>query len=169
VLVINHSSYLDGIVLAAALARPFVFVAKHELQQQFVAGRYLCSLGAAFVERVDAQRSVEDAERIAALVQQGQSLAMFPEGTFVARPGLLPFRLGAFLAAARAGVPVVPVAIGGTRRMLPDGRWWPRRSALSVEIGTPITADGDAADGFARAVRLREAAWQALARAIEGE
>jgi 1-acyl-sn-glycerol-3-phosphate acyltransferase len=168
VLVINHASYLDGIVLAAALARPFVFVAKQELQSQFFAGRYLRSLGTAFVERVDAKRSVEDAERIAGLVQQGHSLAMFPEGTFVKQPGLLPFHLGAFLAAARAGVPVVPVAIGGTRRLLGAGRWWPRRTALSVEIGEPIVADVEVSDGFARAARLREAAWRSLARCTEG-
>ena len=168
VLVCNHASYLDGVILVAALPRPFAFVAKRELQQQFVAGHYLRRLGVEFVERSDLQRSVADAGRLAELAQQGRSLAVFPEGTFVARPGLLPFHLGAFLAAARAGVPVVPVVIRGNRQMLPADRWWPRRAWLQVDVCAPIqTGAGgplDASELFAAAVRLREASHRAIAR-----
>ena len=99
-----------------------------------------------------------DAERLADVVRRGRSLAVFPEGTFVARPGLLPFHLGAFMAAARAGVPVLPVVIRGHRELLPAGRWWPRRAALAVEILAPIQPPGDAVDLFAGAARMREAA-----------
>ncbi|MFN3565753.1 MAG: AMP-binding protein, partial [Burkholderiaceae bacterium] len=102
VLVANHASYVDGIVLVAALPRPYAFVAKRELQAQRIAGTCLARLGAEFVERFDVKRSVEDANRMAEAVRQGRSLLVFPEGTFVERPGLLPFRLGAFLAAASA-------------------------------------------------------------------
>jgi 1-acyl-sn-glycerol-3-phosphate acyltransferase len=70
-------------------------------------------------------------------------------------PGLLGFRLGAFLAAAQAGVPVVPVAIRGTRSILRGGQWRPRRGEISVDIGAPIRPDGG---DFAAAVRLRDAA-----------
>jgi len=172
VLVSNHASYLDGVILVAALPRPFVFVAKRELQEQFIARHFLQRLGAEFVERFDVQRSVADAGRMAEAVQQGRSLAVFPEGTFVARPGLLPFHLGAFLAAARAGVPVVPVAIRGSRELLPDGRWWPRRGSLQVDVCAPILPRADvmrdAPDLFAAAVKLREASRRAIAGHIDG-
>ena len=176
VLVSNHAGYLDGVILVAALPRPFAFVAKRELQQQFVAGRYLRRLGAEFVERSDLQRSVADAGRLAETAQQGRSLAVFPEGTFVARSGLLPFHLGAFLAAARAGVPVVPVAIGGSRELLQDGRWWPRRAPLRVDVCAPIPpaaqsaghAAGQAPELFAAAVTLREASRRAIAGHLDG-
>ncbi|HTT12566.1 MAG TPA: AMP-binding protein [Burkholderiaceae bacterium] len=159
VLVSNHASYLDGLVLVAALPQPYSFVAKRELRDQFVAGRYLAGLGAEFVERFDARRSVEDANRMTALVVAGRSLLVFPEGTFVAAPGLLPFHLGAFLAAASAGAPVVPIAIRGTRTILPDGRWWPRRAPITIHIGVPIApALHEASDVFAAATRLRAAA-----------
>jgi 1-acyl-sn-glycerol-3-phosphate acyltransferase len=164
VLVSNHASYLDGVILVAALPRPYAFVAKRELHDQFVAGRYLRRLGAEFVERFDVKRSVEDASRMAEAVARGRSLLVFPEGTFVARAGLLPFHLGAFLAAARAGVPVVPVAIRGDRELLPDGNWWPRRVALQVEFCAPIPPAPDAPDLFAAAVQLRDAARLAIAR-----
>jgi 1-acyl-sn-glycerol-3-phosphate acyltransferase len=172
VLVSNHASYLDGAILVAALPRPFAFVAKRELQQQFVAGSYLRRLGTVFVERSDVQRSVADAGRLAEAVQQGRSLAVFPEGTFVDRPGLLPFHLGAFLAAARAGVPVVPVAIVGSRELLPAARWWARRASLQVVVCAPIPSAAQAApqapERFAAAVTLREASRRAIAGQLDG-
>lgn len=168
VLVANHASYVDGIVLVAALPRPYAFVAKRELQRQWIAGTYLRRLGAEFVERFDVKRSVEDANRMAEAVRQGRSLLVFPEGTFVERAGLLPFRLGAFLAAASAAVPVVPVALRGTRQLLPDESWWPRRAALHVEIGAPVECDTSTDDLIARAVRLRDRARAAI-EAATGE
>ena len=111
--------------------------------------------------------AADGAEHMAQAVAQGTALAVFPEGTFVAAPGLLPFHLGAFLAAARAGVAVVPVAIVGSRTLLPPERWWPRPAALRVEIGAPVLPSQHAADLFAAAVQLRDAARQAIARRID--
>lgn len=168
VLVCNHASYLDGLTLVGALPRPYAFVAKRELRDSFVARVYLTRLGAQFVERFDVKRSVEDANRMADAVRAGRSLIVFPEGTFVARPGLLPFRLGAFLAAAGAGAPVVPVAIRGTREVLPAGAWLPRRGSIAVEIGAPLAPPSrPAADVFAAAVQLRGAARASIAQRLE--
>jgi len=160
VLVSNHASYLDGMILVAALPVHSSFVAKRELRDQFVPRIYLEHLGAEFVERLAARQSVEDASRLAELAAHGRSLAFFPEGTFTRASGLLSFHLGAFVVASRAGVPVVPVAIRGSRSLLPAGRWFPRPGALEVTIGTPISPPKDAPDPFAAAVSLR-----ALARA----
>jgi len=165
VLACNHASYLDGLVLVAALGRPHTFVAKRELAQQWVAGQFLRRLGAAFVDRFDARRSVADAQRMAEVVQTGQSLLVFPEGTFAARPGLLPFRLGGFLAAAQANAPLIPVTLIGTRQLLGDGRWWPQRAALSVRIGTPLNAP-QTADVFAAAVQLRDQARSVISQGL---
>jgi 1-acyl-sn-glycerol-3-phosphate acyltransferase len=168
VLVCNHASYLDGLVLVGALPRPYAFVAKRELRDSFVARAYLTRLGAQFVERFDVKRSVDDANRMAEAVKGGRSLIVFPEGTFVARPGLLPFRLGAFLAAAGAEAPVVPVTIRGTRDVLPAGAWLPRRASIAVEIGAPLAPPPRAAaDVFAAAVQLRSAARAGIAQRLE--
>ena len=75
---------------------------------------------------------------------------------------MLPFHLGAFLAAARAGVPVLPVALRGTRELLPDGTWWPRRARLGVTVCDPVEPPSDKGDVFAAAVRLRDAARRAI-------
>jgi 1-acyl-sn-glycerol-3-phosphate acyltransferase len=94
-------------------------------------GRPLQRIGTLFVERFDMQRSADEARKIAEAAHAGQSLGFFPEGTFTRMPGLLSFRMGAFVAAAQAG-PVVPVTIRGTRSMLRAGSWFPRRGRLEV-------------------------------------
>ncbi|MCX7827148.1 MAG: 1-acyl-sn-glycerol-3-phosphate acyltransferase [Verrucomicrobiae bacterium] len=151
----NHASYADSMLLLATLPRHFSFVAKSELLTSFIARLYLRRLGTEFVERYDLQRGAQDAARLARAARAGRSLIFYPEGTFMREAGLLPFRMGAFAIAAQAGVPVVPVVIRGTRSMLRDGSWFPRRVPLSVVVGRPIMPDGGE---WAAAVRLRDAA-----------
>ncbi|MDG4597792.1 MAG: AMP-binding protein [Candidatus Contendobacter sp.] len=161
VLVANHSSYLDAYVLMAAIPRQFHYVAKRELLDNRWLGRPLARIGTLFVERFDAQRGVDEARQIAEAARAGQSLGFFPEGTFARMPGLLPFRMGAFLAAAQAGAPILPVTIRGTRSVLRAGSWFPRRGRLEVIIESPLPPDGD---DWAAAIRLRDGARAAILR-----
>jgi len=82
---------------------------------------------------------------------------VFPEGTFTAQPGVRPFHLGAFKAAIAAGREIVPVALNGTRRLLRDGTWLPRRSRVTITICPPIVAQSDASN-WQEIVRVRDAA-----------
>jgi 1-acyl-sn-glycerol-3-phosphate acyltransferase len=109
----------------------------HFLTRVFVRG-----IGAEFVERFDVQKSVEHADDLAAAAKRGVSLIVFPEGTFLRRPGLMAFRAGAFQAAAHAGVPVVPVALRGVRSVLREGTWSLRRSAVAVSFAPPVQPAG---------------------------
>jgi 1-acyl-sn-glycerol-3-phosphate acyltransferase len=81
-------------------------------------------------------------------------MVIFPEGTFYRAPGLLPFRMGTFLVAAEAGVPVVPVAILGTRSMLRGDDFFPRRGKATVAAAPSILPRGT---DWQAAVRLRDA------------
>lgn len=153
IFVANHASYLDGLVLSAAIPGEISFVAKHELRQQFVAGSLLARLGTIFVHRIDPKGGIEDTEALENAAQGGASLVILPEGTFSRGPGLLPFRLGAFLVAARTRIAVVPVTIRGTRMILRSDQWFPRRGRITVDIGEALSSDGD---DFAAAVRLRD-------------
>ncbi|MDO8465644.1 MAG: AMP-binding protein [Gallionella sp.] len=167
VLVSNHASYLDGIVLVAVLpgklssAGYFSFVAKRELLDSFISRTYLRRLGSDFVERFESQRSLEDVKQVAISLQSGRSPIFFPEGTFSRIPGLMPFRMGAFVVAAEAGVPVVPISIRGTRSILRDGHWFPRQGIITVTIGKPIAPEGK---GWAAAILLRNAARAEISR-----
>jgi len=161
VLTPNHASYLDGLVLVAALDRPARFIAKRELLGQWIPRIFLQRLGAVFAERFDVQRGIEDAGTFAESLRKGDALIVFPEGTFRRMPGLLPFRMGAFVIAAQTGAPLVPVVLRGTRSALRDGQWLFRRSVISVTVCAPIVprgADWNAATGLrdrARAEILR--------------
>ncbi|HEU5324164.1 MAG TPA: 1-acyl-sn-glycerol-3-phosphate acyltransferase, partial [Methylomirabilota bacterium] len=163
VYVANHSSYLDSIVLFAALDVDVRFVAKRELLGWPVVGTVIRKVGHLTVERLDLSRSVADAARVTGALRAGQSVLFFPEGTFLLAPGLLPFRLGAFKAAVDTGRPVVPVAIRGTRDVLPAGTWRPRPGRTEVVVEPALRPRGE---GWREMVRLRDEARAAIARAL---
>ncbi len=159
IMVANHASYVDAMILVAALPVGLHYVAKRELADQPVVGWCLRRIGCEFVERFDAQQSAAAANRLEDKVRAGHSLVFFPEGTFGVAPGLRPFRMGAFIAAARAGVEVVPVALRGTRAILPSGSWRPRRGVVAVTIAAPLRTTGE---DWRAAVDLRDRARAAI-------
>ena len=152
----NHTSYLDGAVLVAALPwRRYAFVAKRELADNFVSRVLVRGLGAVFVERFDVQRSAEHADALVQAARDGVSLIVFPEGTLMRHSGLMPFRAGAFQVAAQAGIPVVPVSLRGVRSVLRDETWYPRRAPIAATFAAPIAPDGD---DWNAVLRLRDRA-----------
>lgn len=155
IIVTNHSSYLDGAVICAAIPGELSFVVKEELANQLVAGPFLKRLGALFVRRMDVSGGLEDNALTLEAAQAGERIVSFPEGTFTRMPGLLSFHMGPFLVAAKTGDPVIPVTICGTRSILRAGQWFPRRGPISVHIGIPISPGGK---DFEAAIRLRDAA-----------
>jgi acyl carrier protein len=155
VLAVNHTSYLDALVLLSILEyRGYAYVAKREFQENLIMRALLSGFGTQFIERFDVAKSAEHANELAAAAKRGISLIVFPEGTLKRNTGLMDFRTGAFQAAAQAGIPVVPVALRGIRSVLRDGTWYLRRAAVSVTFGAPIKAEGG---DWAAAVKLRDA------------
>jgi 1-acyl-sn-glycerol-3-phosphate acyltransferase len=141
VFISNHASYLDGYALTAVLDRSFSFIAKAELKDKPVVYILLKRIGTMFVERFDQQKGIKDAKTLTDKGMGNRCLFFFPEGTFMRMPGLLPFRMGAFETAARTGLPIVPIAIRGTRSILRADSWFPRHGTISVTFGKPITID----------------------------
>jgi 1-acyl-sn-glycerol-3-phosphate acyltransferase len=138
VVVANHASYIDGVVLKAALPARFSFVIKKEITRVPIAGMLLRRIGSEFVDRFNRHAGGMDARRLIKAAGAGQALAFFPEGTFVAEPGLGKFHTGAFAIAARADLPIVPVALRGTRDVLPSGQFLPRFGRIDVHILPPL-------------------------------
>jgi 1-acyl-sn-glycerol-3-phosphate acyltransferase len=155
VLACNHQSYLDVAALVLAVDRPVAFVAKQGLARNPFVRLALERVGTLFVDRFDLLRGAAEAERFAVVLGRGQPLGFFPEGTFRDRPGLLPFRMGAFLAATGAGVPLLPVALRGTRGLMRGTTFFPRWGRAEVRIGEPLLPGGD---DWQAAVRLRDRA-----------
>lgn len=163
-LVANHTSYLDGMMLVIAIPHDLRFVAKIELRKRFVAGVFLRRLDTIFVERNDPRMGATLADALAEALENGSRLAVFPEGTFFRNAALLPFHMGVFLAAARSGRPVVPVALEGVRDLLRSESWLLRSGAVTVQVEAPQQADDDGWDG---AVALRRSVTGAVRRSLD--
>jgi 1-acyl-sn-glycerol-3-phosphate acyltransferase len=112
------------------------------------------------VDRFDAQQGVADAGRVAASLESGRAVLVFPEGTFTSAAGLRPFRLGVFKTAVESGTPIVPLALTGTRHVLRDGTWLPRPGPIHLWAGKPIPPEGS---GWKAMVALRDRVADAIA------
>ena len=151
----NHTSYADIIVLIGALGVDYHFVAKAEVMSMPLFGTFLRKLGGFAFCRESAAARLRQAEQIEETLRRGESVFVFPEGTFTAQAGVRPFHLGAFKAAAAAGKKIAPVALRGTRQVLRDGTWLPRRAEIVVTIRPPIAPPRDSAD-WKEIVRVRD-------------
>lgn len=159
VVVANHASYVDGILLKGFLPARFSFVIKGEMRNVPIAHFMMRRSGAKFVERFKSSESARDARQIVKAARGGESLGFFPEGTFLKEAGVGRFRAGAFMAAIKGEMPVVPIAIFGTRELLGSGQTLPRPAAVRMEILPPIMPDDPA---FADHHALAEAARQSI-------
>ena len=155
IVVANHASYLDGLVMTAALPRSYSFVVQDGAADWPLVGLTLRRMGVIFVDRDSAHKSAQLTRQLMRRLHNGDPIAIFPEGTFKPEPGVLRFKDGAFLMAARTATPVVPDGIRGTRRLYGGGRRLPRWSIVRVVFGRPLRPH--ATDREA-ALRLRERA-----------
>lgn len=161
IVVANHASYLDGILLTAVLPHRYQFVIKREMTEIPLMHFFLSRLGAHFVERDDPHRGGTDTRRIMQTAHNGESLAFFPEGTFTSEPGLGRFHSGAFAIATRSRMPLVPMTIIGTRRMLPADSWLPAPARLKVIVSEPLDTSNEP-DVFAALEHCRTRILEAL-------
>jgi len=139
VFVSNHASYMDTPVALANIPVRFRFLAKRGLFQIPFLGWHLARAGHIRVPREDARAAVRTMTLAAQVVrEQGVSLLIFPEGGRSRAGEMRPFREGAAFIAIKAGVPLVPVGLKGTRAVLPYGSGHIRRGTVTMRIGEPI-------------------------------
>jgi len=156
IVVANHASYLDGVILTAVLPTRFTFLIKQEMRAAPIVGFILQRLGSEFVDRGDVSQRHRIGRRLVQAAHQGKALAVFPEGTFDEQPGLKPFRPGAFRAAYRADTRIWPTAIVGARHKFPAGRILAAPGPLRVRVCKPL--DPGAFDSHEQLMRATRAA-----------
>lgn len=139
VLVTNHVSWFDVLVLTARLPGPYVFVAKKEISRVPFFGRAVRACGHIFIDRRDHASAMEslDAAR-ESLERRRPTIIMFPEGTRSADGALGPFKKGAFVLAIQARVDVVPAAITGSREIMRKGSLLIHSGTVRVRFGESI-------------------------------
>ena len=159
VIVANHPSALDALFLAAAVPERVLFVGAAEFLAIPVVGWAMRTYGCIPVRRGEVDLSVIR-ESVCAL-RAGRKVAIFPEGRVTPEPG--PLHRGAALIAARAGAPIVPVAVHGTDRVFPLGARVPRPGRVRVRIGSPQPPPPPAAVEQAALAAANEALAAAMA------
>lgn len=138
----NHTSMFDIWALAATLPGSVRFVAKQELEKIFLLGPAMLRAGHVTIDREHKAHALEAYAKAAAAVRSGISAVVFPEGTRSRTGELLPFKNAPFGLAIAAQVPLVPVHVDGTFRIMPKGGRTLRPAPIRVRIGEPIVTAG---------------------------
>ncbi|MDR3721959.1 MAG: AMP-binding protein [Candidatus Acidoferrales bacterium] len=160
----NHSSYVDILVTVAFLPPDVRFVVKGEVLAMPFFGMMARRSGQLAFDRSDPQARIQQTAEVNAALGRGESVAIYPEGTFTSSVGIRPFQLGAFKAAVDSRRPICPVAVRGARRILRDHTYLPRPGRVTVTFGPPIAPDPAAGDDWREIVRLRDATREIIAR-----
>jgi fatty-acyl-CoA synthase len=167
----NHTSYFDVLPLMLGLGVPYRFVAKMEVRHMPFIGTFLKQMDHVWFDRTDANSRLRQAEQMEEILRRGESVFVFPEGTFTSDDGVRPFQLGAFKAAVEVGVPIVPVSLAGTRQFLREGTLLPRPTSVTITLSPPIypqvAADAPTTTqsaGWHDLIRLRDQTREAIGR-----
>lgn len=164
----NHASYFDVLPVMMGLGVAYRFVAKGEVNDMPFIGTFLNQMGHLSFNRHDAGSRLKQVDEMEECLRRGDSVFVFPEGTFTPQAGVRPFQLGAFRGAVATGAPVIPVSLKGTRRFLRDGTILPRPTSVTITLSPPIYPSGDLRSDdpnqLQEIVRLRDLAREAIGR-----
>ncbi|MBI4804886.1 MAG: 1-acyl-sn-glycerol-3-phosphate acyltransferase [Desulfovibrio sp.] len=153
----NHSSQFDIVVLFATLNRWNVrFVAKESLARVFLFGHALKRMGHIPIARENSRKAMKAIDQAADACGRGMSVVIFPEGTrSSAGDKLGDFRIGGMIMALKCNVPVAPVILTGTERIMPRGAFLPTPGEVRVEALEPF----DPSEKFTMREREEFRAW----------
>jgi len=137
--IFNHQSTLDIALTLKVIPVPFHYIAKRSLLYVPVLGWYLWAVGTVLIDRGRTKKAIRTLKRAGELIRNGKNIVAFPEGTRSSDGSILPFKKGAFVVAIEAGVPIIPVTIEGTHRVMPKNTFRIRPEPILVKFGDPIS------------------------------
>ena len=160
----NHSSFLDIVVNLAFLPADVRFVVKGEIHDMPLFRTIARRSGQFSFDRSDPQARIRQAEEVNKALEHGESVVIYPEGTFTATTGIRPFQLGAFKSAVDTQRPICPVSVRGAREILRDKTKLPRPGRVTLTFGPLVTPNRAAGNDWQEIVRLRDAARDIIAK-----
>jgi 1-acyl-sn-glycerol-3-phosphate acyltransferase len=159
IVVCNHASQLDINVCASVIPRPIVYLAKASIRKVPVLGLLNERVGTVFIDRSNPSAAKASVDNLLTSLSNGISVIVYPEGTRTISGELNSFKKGAFYLAAGANVPIIPMHVHGTRKVLPKGGWLLRPNPVHVRFGEPLRA---ASSSIADIAVLTKAAFQSV-------
>ncbi len=158
IFMMNHQSMFDIVCAFIHVPVNLRFIAKKVLQSIPFLGWYMTVTGMIFVDRRKRDQALKSLEAACERIRSGIPILVYPEGTRSKDGSILPFKKGPFMFALQAGVPIVPVAINGSRGILQPGSPFVRAGHIDIVMGEPIpTAGLDKQDRDALMRRVRDA------------
>lgn len=138
----NHTSYFDIFALLSTLPVDFKFIVKQELMRIPIFGPAMRRAGYIGIEREDPRRALKSMHAAAERIKHGASVLIFPEGTRSEDGCLQPFKPGGFHLALKSGCDIVPIAITGSRDIVPKGSLRIQKGIIRVLVGGAIPVRG---------------------------
>lgn len=143
VFLMNHQSTLDIPIIFAVVPVPLRFIVKKELMYAPFVGFYIWAMGMIFVDRKNRTKAIASLKRAGQIIREGASIIAYPEGTRSGDGSILSFKKGTFMVAIESGVPIVPVAVEGSRHVMPkDELLNLTPGEVRVKLGQPIATQG---------------------------
>ena len=136
----NHMSNFDIPVLQAYLPVQFRWLAKAELYKIPVFGYAMKRAGYISIDRSDRKSAIESLNKAVKIIKDGVSVVIFPEGTRSRNHNIQPFKKGGFFLAVDSGVPIIPIIIHGTERIMPKKQMLIKPGNVTLEIAKPINS-----------------------------
>ncbi|HIT53070.1 MAG TPA: 1-acyl-sn-glycerol-3-phosphate acyltransferase [Candidatus Fimivicinus intestinavium] len=161
VFVSNHQGLFDIPTLLGYLDQPHGLIAKKEADKIPMIRTWMRYLGCIFLDRENARSAMESLREGVALLQKGYSITIFPEGTRSRGEAMGEFKNGAFKMAEKAQVPLVPVRISGTYRVMEANHMWIKPARVTLTVLPPLSTAGlsrEERKGLGAAVREKIAA-----------
>jgi len=138
IVIANHCSNLDPVIMGAVFPGRVRFLAKSELFEPFLFGSMVRALGAVPVDKQDSQSAGTALKAFLKLLKEGENVLLFPEGGRSLDGKLKPLEGGAALIAMKSGAPIVPAFVTGTFEAMPPGAKWVKPVHLAVVFGETI-------------------------------
>ncbi len=139
--VANHQSNFDIPVLLGHIDKTKAFIAKIELETMPLISDWMKAMNCVFMDRSNVRQSVKAINQGAKNMKEGYSMVVFPEGTRSPDGQLGDFKPGSMKLATKAGVPIVPITINGSKDMMVKGSWLVRPAKVTLVVGDPIGVD----------------------------
>ncbi len=137
----NHQSNFDIPTIINQTKQHLHFIAKQEIKKVPFLGQYTAAMGMIFVDRKNKEKAKESLQKAGQLIKSGRDVVIFPEGTRSKDGKINQFKRGAFIVAKEGMVNVVPVAIKGTRKVNPSGKFKLRPGKITIKYGDVILAE----------------------------
>jgi 1-acyl-sn-glycerol-3-phosphate acyltransferase len=150
----NHQGNFDIPLLLGYLQKPKAFISKIEVKKMPFIGTWMEQLNCLFMDRKNVRQSVKAISEGAQLLRNGTSLVIFPEGTRSKGDEMAEFKAGSFKLATKSGVPIIPVTINGSYKMMEQQGFWIKPANVHIEVHPPIYPQKQEAKDLAKLSQL---------------